>query len=330
MNLNSKIYIAGHKGMVGSAILRNLQAKGHTNIVVKTRRELDLTRQTDVEQFFALEEPEYVFIGAAKVGGIMANNTYPADFIYQNVSIQTNILHAAYLSRVKRVLFLGSVCIYPKYCAQPITEDSLLTGPLEPTNAPYAIAKISGFTMCEAYNRQYGTQFLCGMPTNLYGTSDNFDLETSHVLPALIRKFHESKIHSTPVTLWGTGQAKREFLHVDDCANASIFLMELDTERFQALLNYSSGPLINIGSGEDISILNLAELVKDIVGASGEINWDSSKPDGTPKRKLDMSRLHALGWQPTIALSEGINMTYDWYMQHLDATQLVESRTSHS
>ena len=222
--------------MVGSAILRSLQAKGHTNLVVKTRHELDLTRQADVEQFFSKEKPEYVFFGAAKVGGIMANATYPADFIYQNLAIQTNILHAAYLTEVKRLLFLGSVCIYPKHCPQPIKEDYLLTGPLEPTNAPYAIAKISGFTMCEAYNRQYGTQFLCGMPTNLYGTGDNFDLETSHVLPALIRKFHESKMHGTPVTLWGTGQAKREFLHVDDCAKASIFLMDLDAERFQTLL----------------------------------------------------------------------------------------------
>jgi GDP-L-fucose synthase len=327
---DSKIYIAGHTGMVGSALLRKLQAKGHTNLVVKTRHELDLTRQADVEQFFATEKPEYVFIGAAKVGGIMANNTYPADFIYQNLAIQTNVLHAAYLSGVKRLLFLGSVCIYPKHCPQPIKEEHLLTGPLEPTNAPYAIAKISGFTMCEAYNRQYGTQFLCGMPTNLYGTGDNFDLQTSHVLPALIRKFHESKIHSTPVTLWGTGQARREFLHVNDCAKASLFLMDLDSDRFRALLDYTAGPLINIGSGEDISILELAELVKEMIGGSGEINWDSSKPDGTPERKLNISRLQALGWQPTISLSEGIKMTYDWYLHHHDATPLVESSNSHS
>ena len=257
----------------------------------------------------------------------MANATYPADFMYQNLAIQTNILHAAYLNGVKRLLFLGSVCIYPKHCPQPIKEEHLLTGPLEPTNAPYAIAKISGFTMCEAYNRQYGTQFLCGMPTNLYGSGDNFDLETSHVLPALIRKFHESKIHSTPVTLWGSGQAKREFLHVDDCAKASIFLMDLDAERFQDLLKYPSGPLINIGSGADISILHLATLVKEIVGTSAEIHWDSSKPDGTPKRKLDISRLQGLGWNPTISLSEGINMTYDWYLQHDRSAQRAEAHS---
>lgn len=316
MKLDSKIFIAGHHGMVGAAILRNLQRKGYTNLVVKTRQELDLTRQAEVEQFFSKEKPEYVFLGAAKVGGIMSNATYPADFIFQNLAIQTNIIHAAYLTKVTRLLFLGSVCIYPKHCPQPIKEEHLLTGPLEPTNAPYAIAKISGFTMCEAYNRQYGTQFLCGMPTNLYGIGDNFNLETSHVLPAMIRKFHESKAQSTPVTLWGTGQAKREFLHVDDCAKASIFLMDLEAERFQDLLKYPSGPLINIGSGEDISILHLAELVMKIVGASGEIHWDSSKPDGTPKRKLDISRLQDLGWEPTISLSEGINMTYDWYLHH--------------
>jgi len=325
MKLESKIYVAGHQGMVGSAILRILREKGYTNLVVKTRHELDLTRQADVEQFFAKEKPHYVFIGAAKVGGIMANATYPADFIYQNLAIQTNILHAAYLSGVKRLLFLGSVCIYPKHCPQPIKEEHLLTGPLEPTNAPYATAKISGFAMCEAYNRQYGTQFLCGMPTNLYGTGDNFDLETSHVLPALIRKFHESKTQGTPVTLWGTGQAKREFLHVDDCANASIFLMDLNQERFQDLLKYPSGPLINIGSGEDIRILHLAELVKKIVGATGEILWDSSKPDGTPKRKLDIRRLQTLGWEPAISLPDGIYKTYDWYLHHKARIPPVES-----
>ncbi len=316
MKYDSKIYIAGHTGMVGSAIVRSLQAKGHTNLIVKTHHELDLTRQTEVEQFFAQEKPEYVLIGAAKVGGIMANATYPADFIYQNLAMQTNILHAAYLTKVKRLLFLGSVCIYPKLCPQPIKEEHLLTGPLEPTNAPYAMAKISGFTMCEAYNRQYGTQFLCGMPTNLYGTGDNFDLQTSHVLPALIRKFHESKLHKTSVTLWGTGQAKREFLYVDDCANALHFMMDLNNDRFETLRNDPAGPLVNIGSGEDISIQELAELVKETVGASGEIIWDTSKPDGTPKRKLEMSRLHALGWQPTIALAEGITRTYDWYLKN--------------
>ncbi len=326
MNLDSKIYVAGHKGMVGSAIVRNLQAKGYTNLVVKTHHELDLTRQSEVEQFFAQEKPEYVFIGAAKVGGIMANATYPADFIYQNLAMQTNILHAAYLTKVKRLLFLGSVCIYPKLCPQPIKEEHLLTGPLEPTNAPYAIAKISGFTMCEAYNRQYGTQFLCGMPTNLYGTGDNFDLETSHVLPALIRKFHESKLNSTSVTLWGTGQARREFLHVDDCAAASHFIMDLDVVKYELLLNNPSGPLVNIGYGEDISIKELAEFVQNIVGVSGEINWDTSKPDGTPKRKMDISQLQVLGWQPLISLSEGINRTYDWYLKNNQSAQLIGSR----
>ena len=316
MHSNSKIFVAGHRGMVGSAILRQLQARGQANILTKTRQELDLTNQTAVNAFFEKEKPEYVFVGAAKVGGIMANASYPADFIYQNLAIQTNILHAAYLTGVKRLLFLGSVCIYPKHCPQPIKEEYLLTGPLEPTNAPYAIAKISGFTMCEAYNRQYGTQFLCAMPTNLYGTGDNFDLETSHVLPALIRKFHESKIHGHPVTLWGTGQAKREFLHVDDCASGSIFLMDLDPERFQLLLDYPAGPLINIGSGEDISILSLAEMIKKIVGASGDISWDTTKPDGTPKRKLDISRLQNLGWEPSISLSQGVQMTYDWFLEH--------------
>lgn len=325
MNLDSKIYIAGHKGMVGSAILRNLQAKGYTNLVIKSHHELDLTRQAEVEQFFTQEKPEYVFIGAAKVGGIMANATYPADFIYQNLAMQTNILHAAYLTKVKRLLFLGSVCIYPKHCPQPIKEEHLLTGPLEPTNAPYAIAKISGVTMCEAYNRQYGTQFLCGMPTNLYGTGDNFDLQTSHVLPALIRKFHESKLDNTSVTLWGTGQARREFLHVDDCASASHFIMNLDMDKYELLLNNPSGPLVNIGCGEDMSIQELAEFVQNIVGASGEINWDTSKPDGTPKRKLDIRQLQALGWEPLISLSEGIHKTYDWYLQDDKSVQLTES-----
>lgn len=325
MKPNGKIYIAGHTGMMGSAFLRQLQTGGQTNILTRTRRELDLSNQAAVQGFFEKEKPEYVFVAAAKVGGIMANATYPADFIYQNLAIQTNMLHAAYLTGVKRLLFLGSVCIYPKHCPQPIKEDYLLTGALEPTNEPYAIAKIAGLKMCEAYNRQYGMQYLCAMPTNLYGTGDNFDLETSHVLPALIRKFHESKISRTPVTLWGTGQASREFLHVDDCANACIFLMNLDPERFQTLLDYPAGPFVNVGSGEDISILDLAEMIKDLIGASGTINWDSSKPDGTPKRKLDITRLHALGWQPRISLSDGIKMTYDWYLRHAMSAQLTEA-----
>ena len=325
MEPKSKIYIAGHTGMMGSAFLRQLQARGQANIVTRTHRELDLTNQAAVNAFFEKEKPEYVLVAAAKVGGIMANATYPADFIYLNLAMQTNIIHAAYLSGVKRLLFLGSVCIYPKHCPQPIKEDYLLTGALEPTNEPYAIAKIAGMKMCEAYNRQYGTQYLCAMPTNLYGTGDNFDLETSHVLPALIRKFHESKMHGTSVTLWGTGQASREFLHVDDCANACIFLMDLNPERFQTLLDYPAGPLVNIGSGEDISILDLAGMIQKLIGASGQINWDSSKPDGTPKRKLDITRLDALGWQPRISLSNGIQMTYDWYLQHDKSPKLMEA-----
>lgn len=325
MEPNSKIYIAGHTGMMGSAFLRQLQARGQANIVTRTHRELDLTNQSAVNAFFEQEKPHYVLVAAAKVGGIMANATYPADFIYLNLAMQTNIIHAAYLSGVRRVLFLGSVCIYPKHCPQPIKEDYLLTGALEPTNEPYAIAKIAGMKMCEAYNRQYGTHYLCAMPTNLYGTGDNFDLETSHVLPALIRKFHESKIHGTPVTLWGTGQARREFLHVDDCANACIFLMDLDPERFQALLDYPAGPLVNVGSGGDISILDLAKMIQDLIGTSNQINWDTSKPDGTPRRKLDITRLAALGWQPRISLSDGITMTYSWYLRHTQSPKFMET-----
>lgn len=327
MKPTSKVYIAGHTGMMGSAFLRQLQARGQTQILTRTHRELDLTNQAAVNAFFEKEKPEYVFVAAAKVGGIMANATYPADFIYLNLAIQTNILHAAYLTGVKRLLFLGSVCIYPKHCPQPIKEDYLLTGALEPTNEPYAIAKIAGLKMCEAYNRQHGTQYLCAMPTNLYGTGDNFDLKTSHVLPALIRKFHELKVAGTPVTLWGTGQASREFLHVDDCANACIFLMDLNPEQFQALLKYPAGPLVNVGNGEDIIIRDLAEMIKGLIGASGTINWDSSKPDGTPKRKLDITRLHALGWQPSISLSDGIKMTYDWYLHDAAVAQLIEARS---
>ena len=327
MRKTSKIFVAGHTGMMGSALLRQLRDSGYSNVLIKTRQELDLTNQAAVNAFFEQEKPEYVLIAAAKVGGIMANATYPADFIYQNLAIQTNLLHAAYISGVHRLLFLGSVCIYPKHCPQPIKEEYLLTGPLEPTNAPYAIAKISGYSMCEAYNRQYGTQFLCAMPTNLFGTGDNFDLETSHVLPALIRKFHESKVHGTPVTLWGTGQAMREFLHVDDCARACLFLMNLDLEEFQRLLTYHAGPLINVGNGEDISIAALAELIQRIVGASGHIQWDLSKPDGTPRRKLDISRLQTLGWNPTLSLSQGITMTYDWYLQHAQSTPLIGAQS---
>ncbi len=325
MKLDSKIYIAGHNGMVGSAILRNLQAKGHTNLVVKTRYELDLTRQTDVEQFFSKEKPEYVFVGAAKVGGILANATYPADFIYQNLAIQTNILHAAYLTKVNRLLSLGSSCIYPKNCPQPMKEEHLLTGSLEPTNEPYAIAKIAGIKMCEAYNRQHSTQFLSAMPTNLYGQGDNFDLQTSHVLPALVRKFHEGRENGTPVTIWGTGRAQRELLYVDDCAEACVLLMNLPNEIFQQLLRFEAGPLINIGTGEELMIRELVEMIKHTVGFKGQVQWDSTKPDGMMKKVLDISRLQDLGWKPCISLKDGIQKTYDWYQQHHDVTQLVES-----
>lgn len=315
MEFKSKIYIAGHKGMVGAAILQQLQDLGYSELVTRTHSELDLTNQQAVEEFFAQEHPDYIYLAAAKVGGILANHSYPAEFIYQNLAIQTNVLHAAYRFGVKRVLFLGSVCIYPKHCPQPIKEDYLLTGPLEPTNEPYAIAKIAGIKLCESYNRQYGTQFLCAMPTNLYGPGDNFDLQTSHVLPALIRKFHEAKTKGTPVTLWGTGLAKREFLHVEDCGQASIFLMNLRDDRFAELINYSAGPLINVGCGEDITIRELADITRKVVGDENEFQWDSTKPDGTPKRKLDITRLQKLGWKASISLEKGINLTYDWYLR---------------
>lgn len=318
MDLDSKIYIAGHTGMVGGAILQQLQTQGYTSLLFKTHSELDLTNQQAVKDFFSQEKPDYVFLAAAKVGGILANHTYPADFIYQNLAIQNHVIHATYQFGVKRLLFLGSVCIYPKHCPQPIKEDYLLTGPLEPTNEPYAIAKIAGIKICEAYNRQYGTQFLCAMPTNLYGPRDNFDLQTSHVLPALIRKFHEAKTQGTTVTLWGTGKARREFLHVEDCAQACLFLMNLGDEQFMELLNFPAGPLVNVGSGEDITILDLAHLIKKAVGAKGAIQWDSSKPDGTPERKLDVSRLNALGWASSISLKEGIQKTYEWYKKQTE------------
>ena len=315
MTPDSRIYIAGHTGMVGAALLQQLQAVGYTNFLTRTHHELDLTNQQAVDDFFAQEHPDYVFLAAAKVGGIWANSTYPADFIYQNLAIQTHVLHAAYRFHVKRLLFLGSVCIYPKHSPQPIKEDYLLTGPLEPSNEPYAIAKIAGIKCCDSYNRQYGTQFLCAMPTNLYGPGDNFDLQTSHVLPALIRKFHEAKTKGIPVTLWGTGRAKREFLYVEDCAQASIFLMNLPDDRFAELINYSAGPLINVGCGEDITIRELADMTRKVVGDESEIQWDTTKPDGTPKRKLDITRLQKLGWMASISLEKGIKSTYDWYLR---------------
>ena len=304
MDSLSKIYIAGHRGLVGSAIVRALKKQGYNNFILRTHSELDLLDQKSATDFFKKEKPEYVFLAAAKVGGIMANRTYPADFIYQNLQIQNNIIHHSYLNGVKKLLFLGSSCIYPKLCSQPIKEEYLLTGELEPTNEPYAIAKIAGIKMCPAYNKQYGTDFISVMPTNLYGSGDNFDLENSHVLPALIRKFHEAKINNqNEIVVWGTGAPKREFLHVDDLADACIFLMN----------NYDNSEIINIGTGEDISIKELAEMIKEITGFTGEINWDASKPDGTPRKLLDVSKLHNLGWKHQINLPDGILSVYEWY-----------------
>jgi len=309
MEKHAKIYVAGHRGLVGSAILRKLQEEGFTNIITRTSRELDLRNQSAVSDFFAQEKPEFVFLAAAKVGGILANNTYPAEFIYDNLAIELNVIHQSYINGVKKLLFLGSSCIYPKYAPQPMKEEHLLTGVLEPTNEPYAIAKIAGIKMCQAYNRQYGTNFISVMPTNLYGPNDNFDLKTSHVLPALIRKFHEAKINGQPyVEIWGTGSPRREFLHVDDLADACLYLMQ----------NYNESEFVNIGVGEDISIKELSLLIKEIVGYEGELKFDTSKPDGTPRKLLDVSRLHSLGWKHKISLREGIKQTYKWYIENYD------------
>ena len=305
MRKDARIFVAGHRGLVGSAIHRRLLSDGYRNVLVRGRQELDLTQAHEVDRFFDQERPEYVFLAAAKVGGILANNTYPGDFIRENLAIQLNVIDAARRYGVKKLLFLGSSCIYPKYAPQPIKEEYLMTGSLEPTNEPYAVAKIAGITMCQAYNRQYGTNFICLMPTNLYGPGDNFDLETSHVLPALIRKFHEAKINGDrTVIVWGTGTPRREFLHVDDLADAALFLMKV----------YDSSEIINVGTGEDISIRELAELVAKVVGFQGELVFDVTKPDGTPRKLLDVSRLHSLGWRARIPLEEGIRATYEWYV----------------
>lgn len=306
MRKDSKIYIAGHKGLVGSAILRVLGKEGYKNIILKTRQELELLDFSAVKKFFEKERPEYVFLAAAKVGGIVANSTEPADFIYENLAVQNNVIHNAYLSGVKKLLFLGSSCIYPKFAKQPIKEDYLLTGTLEETNEPYAIAKIAGISMCQSYNRQYGTNFISVMPTNLYGPNDNFDRETSHVIPALIRKFNDAKeTGEKTVLLWGTGAPKREFLHVDDLAAACLFLMD----------NYNSGDIINIGSGKDLTIRELASIVQKVTGYKGKIVWDKSKPDGTPRKLLDVKKIHALGWKHKNGLEDGIRMTYKWYKE---------------
>ncbi|WP_438495333.1 GDP-L-fucose synthase [Paenibacillus sp. IHBB 3054] len=306
MDKNSKIYVAGHNGMVGSAIVRNLESKGYTNVFGKSSKELDLTRQIEVESFFESEKPEYVFLAAAKVGGIHANNTYPAEFIYNNLMIESNIIHASYKTGIKKLLFLGSSCIYPKHCEQPIKEDFLLTGLLEPTNEAYAIAKIAGIELIKFYRKQYNCDFISAMPTNLYGINDNFDLDTSHVLPALLRKFHEAKLsNSKEVVLWGTGKPKREFLYVDDLADACIFLMN----------NYSEMMHVNIGVGEDIEIGELANIIKRIVGFEGEIVNDLDKPDGTPRKLLDVNLLGSKGWTYTTNLEAGISKVYDWYLK---------------
>jgi GDP-L-fucose synthase len=304
METNSRIYVAGHRGLAGSAIVRRLRSDGFDRLALRTHAELDLSNQAQTEDFFASEEPEYVFLAAARVGGIMANNTKRADFIRENLLIQTNVIDAAWRHGARKLVFLGSSCIYPKFASQPMTEDALLTGLLEPTNEPYAIAKIAGLKMAEAYRSQYGFDAISLMPTNLFGPGDNFDLQSSHVLPALIRRFHEAKLAgASSVTLWGSGSPLREFLHVDDLAGAAVFLMR----------NYSSSEIINVGSGEEVSIAKLAQLIGEIVGFSGDILYDRSKPDGTPRKLLDTSRLRALGWKPAIDLRDGIRETYEWF-----------------
>jgi GDP-L-fucose synthase len=318
MDKHAKIYVAGHRGLVGSALMRNLQAKGYANLLTRTHAELDLTNQTAVDAFFAQEKPDYVFLAAAKVGGIMANSTYPAEFIRDNLAIQTNVIHAAYKNNVKRLLFLGSSCIYPRDCPQPIKEEYLLTGPLEPTNRPYALAKIAGIEMCWSYNRQYGTQYLAVMPTNLYGPGDNYHPENSHVIPALIRRFHEAKLRGDKeVTVWGSGKPRREFLYSDDMADACLFLMNLPNEKFNSVLSpqHSAPPLINIGVGEDLTIKELSETIKDIVGYKGEITFDTSKPDGTPRKLLDTGRLGMLDWTATTNFREGLSLAYTEFLQ---------------
>jgi len=323
MDRTAKIYIAGHRGLVGSALVRNLQAKGYSNLLTRTHTELDLTDQQAVEAFFIQEKPDYVFLAAAKVGGILANNAYPAEFIRDNLAIQTNLIHAAYQNNVKRLLFLGSSCIYPKLCPQPMKEEYLLTGPLEATNRPYALAKIAGVEMCWSYNRQYGTQYLAVMPTNLYGPGDNYHPENSHVIPALIRKFHEAKVSNAPtVTVWGTGTPRREFLYSEDMADACVFLMNLPDEQFITLLGSDEAktgvfmpPLVNIGVGEDMTIRELAEAVKEVVGSQGEIVFDISKPDGTPRKLMNVGRLDALGWKAAIGLKSGLKSAYSEFLK---------------
>jgi len=312
MEKNAKIFVAGHRGLVGSALMRTLTAQGYMNTITRTHREVDLTDQLATRLFFEQERPEYVFLAAAKVGGIYANNTYPAEFIQQNLAIQTNVIHEAWRTGVKRLLFLGSSCIYPRDCPQPMNEEYLLTGPLEPTNRPYAIAKIAGIEMCWSYNRQYGTQFLAAMPTNLYGPGDNYDLQNSHVLPALIRKFHEAKVSGSPsVTVWGSGTPRREFLYSDDMADACVFLMRLSDDAFAQHVRNDTVPLVNVGSGHELTIRELVSAVKQVAEFDGEVVWDSSKPDGTPRKLLDGSRLVGMGWRARTPFSVGLQKAYE-------------------
>jgi len=319
MDLNDKIYIAGHRGLVGSAIVRQLEDRGFTNLLMRTHKELDLTNQAQVQNFFQQEKPNYVILAAAKVGGIHANNTYPADFIYQNMMIEANVINSAYESKVRRLLFLGSTCIYPKEVEQPMREDALLTDVLEPTNEPYALAKIAGIKLCESYNRQYGTDFRSIMPTNLYGVNDNFHPENSHVIPALMRRFHEAKINNdSEVVVWGTGNAMREFLYVDDMAEASLFVLEIDEKTYQtnteSMLSH-----INVGTGIDVTIREMAETMKEVVGFKGEITFDITKPDGAPRKLIDIFRISNMGWKYSVNLKDGLGRVYEWYLdKHLE------------
>jgi len=316
MNLNDKIYIAGHRGLVGSAIVRQLESRGFTNLLMRTHKELDLTNQAQVQTFFKQEKPDYVILAAGKVGGIHANNTYPADFIYQNIMIEANVINSAYENKVKRLLFLGSTCIYPRAVEQPMREDALLTDVLESTNEPYALSKIAGIKLCESYNRQHGTDFRSVMPTNLYGINDNFHPENSHVIPALMQRFHQAKINNdSEVVVWGTGNAMREFLYVDDMAAASIFVLELDEETHQS----NTKPMlshINVGTGIDITIREMAEVMKQVVGYEGKLTFDAAKPDGAPRKMIDITKLKKMGWEYTVDLKDGLKKTYTWYLKN--------------
>jgi GDP-L-fucose synthase len=317
LNQEDKIYVAGHKGLVGSAIVRHLKHRGFSNLLLRAHNELELTDQKAVQEFFSLERPDYVIIAAAKVGGIHANNTYPADFIYQNMMIESNIINSAYLNEVKRLLFLGSTCIYPRGVEQPMRETALLTGILEPTNEPYAIAKIAGIKLCESYNRQYKTDFRSVMPTSLYGINDNFHPENSHIIPALMQRFHQAKISNSPeAVVWGTGNAMREFLYVDDMAEAAVFVLDLDLNTYQANTQ-SMLSHINIGTGVDVTTRELAETLKEVVGYEGELKFDTEKPDGAPRKLIDVSRLSKMGWKYNVQLKDGLSKTYAWYLQHI-------------